>query len=616
MATREELLRNKDETLSLSARRRYANNASNSLSYAENDDDLYDLGLTTGNSKGVKGDKDWAGSDSNEWNATANTYGTLKEAKGQFDKTVSSKDTTVKRSFDNADTFQRDRINKMIEQQEDGEYDEYGDYEDDYGEDEINVMDDAGDVYRNNNTTTYDDNETRPYQNPLLKPIIKVGGLEIGLSKAKLYGLVDGDGNVALPGEKRDVLKTKNDARRYFKKMAAPREINADEILEKFDEEKPTFKPTRNRDAEAAMRNPRCGYDFVDRLKAKGDFLDRAFGGSTNAKAEKKKTDVAEEAYKDRIDKLRCPLCKREQSFQQFFTKQRDCNQCGVRFVPSKVHSSVDFEARMADAERRRAEKLKKLDDEVYASAPPPQAKPAPKTDPGLPKARTATVANSVAADSKTARLGLGAGADAKHSASGNVSGAGAGSEAEAKAGAAEHRGAKRSAASARTNSPQAAEATLKRSRQEQQDLLKQLQRSVDGGAAPPSIEVLELMAKLQQERTALITQTINEAERRYGGGASRGGAMNSSNKRGVKVSQEARIHAPKTAPADVLQQLATAQHTEAALIDETLEEARRRGCSKGDSSNKPKPSKFLDEEGDDDESDRYSDAFSSLLLE
>jgi hypothetical protein len=35
------------------------------------------------------------------------------------------------------------------------------------------------------------------------------------------------------------------------------------------------------------MRNPRCGYDFVDRLKDRGNFLDNAFrAGKKGTKAQ------------------------------------------------------------------------------------------------------------------------------------------------------------------------------------------------------------------------------------------------------------------------------------------------------------------------------------------
>jgi hypothetical protein len=44
------------------------------------------------------------------------------------------------------------------------------------------------------------------------------------------------------------------------------------------------------------MRNPRCGYDFVDRLKDRGDFLENAFNGGK--KGNKAKQTVSASMYR------------------------------------------------------------------------------------------------------------------------------------------------------------------------------------------------------------------------------------------------------------------------------------------------------------------------------
>ena len=35
------------------------------------------------------------------------------------------------------------------------------------------------------------------------------------------------------------------------------------------------FKPQRSKEANRAMKNPSCGYDFVTRLDERGGFMDR-----------------------------------------------------------------------------------------------------------------------------------------------------------------------------------------------------------------------------------------------------------------------------------------------------------------------------------------------------
>lgn len=47
--------------------------------------------------------------------------------------------------------------------------------------------------------------------------------------------------------------------------MSKAREIDIEAIT--MDDEKITFKPSRSKEAERAMRNPRCGYDFLSRLR-------------------------------------------------------------------------------------------------------------------------------------------------------------------------------------------------------------------------------------------------------------------------------------------------------------------------------------------------------------
>lgn len=70
-----------------------------------------------------------------------------------------------------------------------------------------------------------------------------------------------------------------------------------------------SFSWKRTRKAEAAMRNPACGYDFVAQVGATADpkgFLGRVEGYShySRAKMEKRR---AEEEYNARLDKLQCP---------------------------------------------------------------------------------------------------------------------------------------------------------------------------------------------------------------------------------------------------------------------------------------------------------------------
>ena len=80
--------------------------------------------------------------------------------------------------------------------------------------------------------------------------------------------------------------------------------------------------------AVATMKNPKLGYDFIAKLENEKDgFLKRAFpdgkSGEMTSKEKILKSD-AEEEYKQKKDKLECPVhmenhkCRREQSFTEF----------------------------------------------------------------------------------------------------------------------------------------------------------------------------------------------------------------------------------------------------------------------------------------------------------
>lgn len=62
----------------------------------------------------------------------------------------------------------------------------------------------------------------------------------------------------------------------YIKNISRPRDTDLSDIPR---EPEPTFKPSKTKEAINAMRNKKCGYDFVERLNEREDFWGRMYKG-------------------------------------------------------------------------------------------------------------------------------------------------------------------------------------------------------------------------------------------------------------------------------------------------------------------------------------------------
>ena len=233
----------------------------------------------------------------------------------------------------------------------DDDNDEYEDDDDDDDEDELLIMEEKA-----------DSNKPHRYVNPLCKPVFKAGGIEIGLSQAKLFGLLDENGNIILKKPGGQVQQSKTEVRNRINNMSKPRETT----IEVNEDEEETWKPSKSKEAQHAMKNARCGYDFIDRLNDRGDFLDRlnisSSGISKAAKAQ------AEADYEARLDKLACPTCKKVQSFTEFFENKRECGLCKERFTKLKTFNASSFEERMKKAAAKKEEKLAEIEKKAYSA--------------------------------------------------------------------------------------------------------------------------------------------------------------------------------------------------------------------------------------------------------
>ena len=179
----------------------------------------------------------------------------------------------------------------------------------------------------------------RPYITPLSRPVLAAGSTQLTYAQARLYGLVDENGEVkpidALRGEGAAAAAARHQQTLdSMKNLSEPKELDLSHV-EVEEDKHLTFKPTRSDAAKKAMMNSRCGYDFVSRLEDRGDFLDRySSEPEKGSKTYKKMLQSAKDDYDAQLDKLACPKCKVEQSFDEYYEKIRSCRRCTAIDAP------------------------------------------------------------------------------------------------------------------------------------------------------------------------------------------------------------------------------------------------------------------------------------------
>lgn len=75
-----------------------------------------------------------------------------------------------------------------------------------------------------------------------------------------------------------------------------------------------------------------------------------------------------EKDYEAKLDKLQCPQCKKYQSFSEYLERRRFCGACKERYVKLHVSKGKSWEAKQQENERRRQERLAKIEKAAYAA--------------------------------------------------------------------------------------------------------------------------------------------------------------------------------------------------------------------------------------------------------
>lgn len=220
------------------------------------------------------------------------------------------------------------------------------------------------------------------YQHELAKPRFSVGKQKVTIAEAALFGLVDKAGNLRLSSRSASPTRGAKEMRERAERLSVPRTVapakgsnqgNGGGLEYDGDDDEQrnmTFQPRRSPEAIAAMKNKRCGYDFMDRLNNRGNFLDRVTPdvGSKKKKLSQSQYDALKQDYDAKLDKLQCPKCHRAQTFDEHCENRRVCTSCKAKFEKLNVTSGLRFLRELKEKEARRVEKLKQVEREMYGA--------------------------------------------------------------------------------------------------------------------------------------------------------------------------------------------------------------------------------------------------------
>eukprot|EP01029_Cantina_marsupialis_P028073 TRINITY_DN774466_c0_g1_i1.p1 TRINITY_DN774466_c0_g1~~TRINITY_DN774466_c0_g1_i1.p1 ORF type:complete len:334 (-),score=105.05 TRINITY_DN774466_c0_g1_i1:220-1164(-) len=112
-----------------------------------------------------------------------------------------------------------------------------------------------------------------------------------------------------------------------------------------------TFNPTLSRKSKSLAAKAVNGVGFVERMEADNE--------SHKTKLEK---TIQEEDYSAKLDQLVCPKCHRNQSFQEYNSKIKKCQDCHAFFRPKKSWLDVkeSFLNRLDESMKKKEQFLKK----------------------------------------------------------------------------------------------------------------------------------------------------------------------------------------------------------------------------------------------------------------
>lgn len=251
--------------------------------------------------------------------------------------------------------------------------------EEDFHEDDELEMTDSDDSENEDETPQ----TTNAYKTSFSATALKKGNTELSYAEAKLYGLLDEHGKIKKKTSKSKAQKNPNEIKKHINRLSETKREQKLDPGEDPEVAECSFAPRKSKEAERAMKNSRCGYDFVSRLQEKGDFMERMNETSAGGSINKAMLDAQKEDYEARLDKLQCPKCRKYQSFDEFVDKRRHCGACKERYTKLHVSKGRAWEQKQKENELMRRVRLAKIEEDAYGPC-----SFAPKTGPGPPNGK------------------------------------------------------------------------------------------------------------------------------------------------------------------------------------------------------------------------------------
>lgn len=269
-------------------------------------------------------------------------------------------------------------------------YDGYGGYEDDFA-DASPVRTVKKPSPQEADKEHYDDNNYNEHENnDNDTEFIKIGNMVLSKHQAKLYGIKKASTTNMVARNTNSSKKSNKNVKKSAKTLSNNMESIA-KPARKYEEpeskNKPfgkeserancTFKPSRSKAAQSAMKNPDCGYDFIQDKEEEvgGQYKLNAFLKNQEIKEKhrrgKKDKDYKEACYNDKLDKLRCPNCGNPQSYDEFMEKRMRCpgDICNnMIYENNNSFFMQSFERRMEKSNKNRLKIIEHLKEESAKS--------------------------------------------------------------------------------------------------------------------------------------------------------------------------------------------------------------------------------------------------------
>jgi hypothetical protein len=196
------------------------------------------------------------------------------------------------------------------------------------------------DLHDNEDSNTSSNNH--PYRNAKTQVIREIGVTKITYGQAKLYGLLNKDGNMDVSRLKdKQNMKDKESQRKHINSMT---QISLPHVPPLHEENYKPNSKTVNADKISGI---------TDRMSSSANRVNKDIEGE-------------KASYEYKQDKLSCPSCKKYQSFDEYREKKRTCSLCRVKYENLNVCDIFSYEKKLKETLKKKELRSAKVEEEMY----------------------------------------------------------------------------------------------------------------------------------------------------------------------------------------------------------------------------------------------------------